>query len=385
MNRTVIARVPARISFGGGGTDLAAYYTRFGGFVVSAAIARYAYVVAREPADGRLSITSADYGIWETSEPGVIPEPEGPLALPRAAVEWFAQRGLGERGVDLFLSSEILPGTGLGSSSSMAVALVRAVAAYLDLAIDAGELAELASHLEIGRLGMPIGKQDQYAGAFGGLNAITFLEGGVEVAPLDLPACVSEALDTRLLLFSTGTTRDSSSILRGQQRDTTTKPAVTRALHCIKALGLQMRDALAAGDLDGFGRLLHAAWEQKKRLSGRVSSSAIDGWYGAARRAGALGGKITGAGGGGFLLLYCPLERQASLRAVLTDLGLRELPFRFDWTGAQILAPAQLESVPSRSNVVSEHMLSTRRALRQGSATRVHAVTRRLEEGTRRA
>lgn len=380
MSRTVIARAPVRVSFGGGGTDLAAYYTRFGGFVVSTAIARYAYVLASDPGDGSISITSADYGTWETFEPGEIPEPNGTLALPRAAIEWFAQRGLRERGIHLFLASEVPPGTGLGSSSAMAVALVRAISEYLGITTDPGDLAELASYLEIGRLGMPIGKQDQYASAFGGLNAITFKKGGVEVAPLGLPAAQVDALDARLLLFSTGKSRDSSSILRGQQRDTTARPLVTESLHRIKALGQDMRTALMEGDLDAFGRFLHRAWEHKKRLSGRVSSSAIDRCYDSARRAGALGGKITGAGGGGFLLLYCTPERQDGVRSALGSLGLHELPFTFDLTGASLIAPTALEDTSIGSNVVSEHMLSTWRARRQGAAAPARAVTRKTQE-----
>jgi D-glycero-alpha-D-manno-heptose-7-phosphate kinase len=333
----VIVRAPLRISFGGGGTDLAAYYTRFGGLVVSAAITRYCYVVANEPPDGGIRLNSADYRVWETYRRGEIPPVREPLALPKAAIACFADRGLGERGIDLFLASEVPPGTGLGSSSAMAVGLVRALAAHLPLPLDAAAVAELACHVEIERLGMPIGKQDHYASAFGGLNAIAFTAGGVNVMPLDVPADVVAALSSRLLLFATGQTRDSAAILRRQRTDTSTNPAVIAALHRLKALAAEMREALETADLDRFGILLGQSWCEKKSLSRRVSTRAIDDWYEAARAAGALGGKITGAGGGGFLLLYCPPRRQGAVRVAMAQAGLRELTFDVDGVGVQVL------------------------------------------------
>lgn len=337
----IIARAPVRISFGGGGTDLGAYFTRFGGFVVSAAITRYAYVMAERPADRGILINSADYHVWHSSSPGEIPPVEEPLALPKAAVERFAGHGLSDRGIELFLASEVPPGTGLGSSSAMAVALIQALASYLDRQLCRSSVAELASWLEIERLHMPIGKQDQYASAFGGLNAISFAADGVEVAPIGLPSDVMAALSARLLLFSTGRSRDSAEILSGQTRDTAMKPGVAESLHRIKELAREMELRLLDGDLDGFGRLLDLGWQQKKRLSGNISSAAIDAWYAAAREAGALGGKITGAGGGGFLLLYCPPGQQGAVRAAMADLGLPEMTFDLDFEGAHVLATSE--------------------------------------------
>ncbi len=334
----VIVRAPVRISFGGGGTDLAAYYDRFGGFVVSAAITRYCYVVARESASRGIRINSADYRIWEAFEPGEIPPVVEPLALPKAAIDWFADHGLRERGVDLFLASEVPPGTGLGSSSAMTVALVYALASYTGMPIDRFSAAELASCLEIERLDMPIGKQDQYASAFGGLNAIEFAAGGVRVEPLNLPPDTITALSSRLLLFSTGRTRDSAAILREQRASTRSDRQIIASLHRIKALAVEMHRALIGEDLDQFGRLLDLGWQEKKRLSTRVSSTVIDQWYGAARKAGALGGKIAGAGGGGFLLLYCPAGRQQAVRAAMARLGLPEFTFDFDFEGAEVLS-----------------------------------------------
>jgi D-glycero-alpha-D-manno-heptose-7-phosphate kinase len=231
----------------------------------------------------------------------------------------------------------------------MAVALLLALATRIGLTPDAAELAEFAAWLEIERLEMPIGKQDQYASAFGGLNTIEFAagaiggQGGVRVRPLGLRPDVLAALNERLLLFSTGQSRHSAQILRQQRADTGADPAVVASLHRIKALAGEMCEALLREDLDHFGRLLDLGWQQKRRLSGKVSSAAIDDWYTAARQAGALGGKITGAGGGGFLLLYCPPPCQSKVRATLAGLGLRELPFDLDHTGARVLAAGNID------------------------------------------
>lgn len=333
----IIARAPLRISFGGGGTDLAAYYERHEGLVVSAAIGRYCTVTVTDTPDGGMRIVSADYGVEETYAPGELPQVAEPLALPKAVLEWFVSRGhLPVGGFALHLSSEVPPGTGLGSSSAMTVALIRALAARARLVLDAAAVAELASWIEITRLGMPIGKQDQYASAFGGLNTIDFRADGVTVRPLTLDAPMRAALDERLLLFSTGQRRDSATIL-GQQRQATGTDALTIArLGRLKALAAEMVATLHDGDLDLFGRLLDVAWREKRGLSSRVSSAAIDRWYEAALAAGALGGKITGAGGGGFLLLYSPPGAAPTVRAALARDGLRELPFAFDRLGARI-------------------------------------------------
>jgi D-glycero-alpha-D-manno-heptose-7-phosphate kinase len=224
----------------------------------------------------------------------------------------------------------------------MTVALIRALAGYLDEPMTPGEVAALACEIEIVQLGMPIGRQDQYASAFGGVNAISFARDGVAVAPLRLRPAALTALNARLLLFFTGQTRHSSQILTQQRRDSKRKPATVESLHRIKALASEIRDALLAEDFDGLGALLDEGWREKKRLSPAISSGAIDEWYAQARRAGALGGKITGAGGGGFLLLYCPPERQAEVRRTMARLGLSELTFTFDSLGGMTLPVAAL-------------------------------------------
>ena len=347
----VIVRAPVRISFGGGGTDLATYYQRHGGFVVSAAIDRYCSVMAHRPVDGGIRITSSDYNVSLYFRPGELPTGGEPLSLPKAALARFALGGLREAGIDLFTASEVPPGTGLGSSSAMACALVRALSTYGGSTLSKAQVADIACALEIEYLGMPIGRQDQYASAFGGLNAIEFTGDGVTVTPLDLPQRVMDELSRRLLLFSTGATRNSASILSQQRTDSGSDQAVIDALHRIKELAYAMRDDLIAHNLDGFGRLLDRCWREKKRLSSRISSSAIDGWYGAAREAGALGGKITGAGGGGYLLLYVPPERIQPVRQVMAAAGLSETTFGFDTSGAQVLS-SQPAAGPSNSRTV---------------------------------
>lgn len=364
----IVVRAPVRISFGGGGTDLEAYYGQYGGIVVSSTISRYCTVVAREPGDGGIRISSADYHLWESFPQGARPSLEPPLALPKAAIAHFAEQGLRERGVELFLASEVPPGTGLGSSSAMAVALVQALALYFGLALEPDEVAEAACRVEIERLGMPIGKQDQYASAYGGLNTIEFASHGVGVVPLNLPVDVTAQLSARLLLFSTGQARDSAEILGPQRRESKSNPVVIESLHRIKALAMEMRAALAASELDEFAMLMDLAWAHKRRLSCKIATDAIDRWYAAAREAGALGGKITGAGGGGFLLLYCPEPRQERLRTTLARRGLCELPFELDVGGVQAFSgvPIPRPGEPVTSHV-PEHEFLARRLRRSRS------------------
>lgn len=333
-----LARAPLRISFGGGGSDLPAYYERYGGFVISAAIDRYAFVAVQSRNDGVTRIRSADYGLTlDVRGDGQEPLAQ-PLALPKAAINSFASEypHLLERGLELCLACEVQPGTGLGSSSAVAVALVSALAGYVGLSMDWRQIAEQACRLEISDLAMPIGKQDQYASAFGGLNALTF-DGSVRVERLSVDPAVVREIESRLLLFSTGKTRAASSILAQQKADIGANSAVTESLHHMKALAQQMRSALLGGDLNEFGRLLDEAWTYKRSLSTKISSAEIDGWYRIAKRAGALGGKIAGAGGGGYLLLFSAPSRVESIRAAMGLCGLRELRFRFSHHGSELL------------------------------------------------
>ncbi len=303
-----------------------------------------------ERADDLIRISSAEYHTWESYPLSPLPPVQQELVLPKAVVSWFVEQGALKTGIDLFLSSEVPPGTGLGSSSAMTVALVHALSALTGRVLAPSELAALACHIEIERLQMPIGKQDQYASAIGGLNTIEFTDQGVYVTPLSLPSGIVSALNSRLLLFNAGQARNSADILGPQRADTAKHPKTIDVLHRMKSLAIEMRLALLAGELDDFGELLDKVWQEKRSLSARVSSSSIDQYYAAARQAGALGGKITGAGGGGFLLLYCPLDCQKEVRGALTQLGLREMMFDIDFMGTQIV-DGKWQSAATLSNV----------------------------------
>lgn len=327
-------QAPVRISFGGGGTDLPAYYRVHGGLVLSTAITAYAQVHVTPTVDKSIVLVSQDYGLVERWEAGCLPVVAEPLRLVKAAVERYGA-ALQKRGARIAVRCAVPPGTGLGSSSAVAVALVTALAQYCGETLGKATAAERACELELGRLAMPIGKQDQYASAFGGLNLIHFTGEDVKVTPVVIGREVTAALDERLLLWSTGKSRDAATILQHQAIASGTQLATIERLHHLKHLAWEMHAALQAADLDGFGRLLDQAWREKRQLSRGISSDAIDAWYRLAQNHGALGGKITGAGGGGFLLLYCPLEQQKTLRMALSDAGLRELQFNFDWQGVQ--------------------------------------------------
>lgn len=332
----ISVRAPLRLSFAGGGTDLPAYYLQHGGLVVSTAITRYARVTAREPGEPIIRVTSTDYRFslsWPSDSMLPIEEP---LSLPKAAIQRFASPDLRKRGIDLRLRCDVPPGTGLGSSSAMAVALVLALTEYLRIPVTAAEVAEAACEIEIERLGMPIGKQDQYAASFGGLNAIAFDAAGVDVSPLRMDGSSRALLAERLLLFSSGRSRSSAEILRQQSRDSATDPGVTASLHRLKALATRARRTLEAGDLDRLGHMLHEAWMAKRGLSSRVSNPEIDRAYAAARAAGAMGGKLVGAGGGGYLLVYAPTESGSAVRLAMADAGFPELRFDLEPQGARL-------------------------------------------------
>jgi D-glycero-alpha-D-manno-heptose-7-phosphate kinase len=333
----LIVRAPTRISLGGGGTDLEAYYAVKGGLVVSAAINRYCYVVLQPDEIDRIEIVGSNYHNVSL-EPSVNSLPwNGGLALPRAAIRHFRLR----RGLRICFGSEVPPGTGLGSSSSLAVALVQSLGTVVGESLSRGEVAEVASDLEINRLGMPIGRQDQYAAAFGGVNAITFDASGVEVRPVAISAQDRSRLERNLMLFYTGTSRHSTDILKHQQRRTAhANPAVIESLDAIKSLAADLQHALETGQIDTVGELLNAAWERKKTLAPSITNAFIDECYALALSRGAIGGKITGAGGGGFLMFYCPRRAQPAVRAALVGRGLIPMDFRFDFTGVHTLLHA---------------------------------------------
>jgi D-glycero-alpha-D-manno-heptose-7-phosphate kinase len=330
----IIARAPVRISFAGGGTDLPAYFMEHGGAVVSTTIDKYVYVVLTVHARPDLQILSSDYRTFFRQAGGEVLFWEGDLNLPKAILHEF---GI-ERGISMFLASEVPPGTGLGSSSTVTVASLKAVSAAAGRHLTKMELAEMATRVEIEKLGMPIGFQDQFAAAFGGLNQFDFRAGGNRAEPLRVSQATLLNLQSRLLLFFTGQARDSTQILARQSENAKQhKPVALEALHAVKAMVAPMRRCLESGDLDQFGKLLHAGWEQKKKFASGVSNERIDQLYAAARNAGALGGKLAGAGGGGFMMLFCETGRQDAVTRVMEAEGLRRMDYALDNGGARVL------------------------------------------------
>src|SRR5947209_5131579 len=274
--KMLIARAPMRISFGGGGTDLEAYYAKYGGLVISTAINKYFYAVITTDEAQDLQVISADYRSLFRHSPYSDLFWNGDLALPKAVLHHFGSR----RGLNLFVASEVPPGTGLGSSSAAAVTLVRAMSTLLEQPMSKQQVAELASYIEISKMGMPIGKQDQYASAFGSLNVITFRSQGVTVEPLHIAPEVRHTLELRLLLFFTGSSRESTSILKQQRKSTEEQDgAVLGALHNIKQVALQVRTCLERGDLEEFALLLDYSWHEKRRLAPGLSTDFIDECY----------------------------------------------------------------------------------------------------------
>jgi D-glycero-alpha-D-manno-heptose-7-phosphate kinase len=319
----IITRSPLRISLGGGGTDLPSYYRDHGGFVLSAAIDKYVYITLHQ--------TFVDYLIIkysQTERVTSLDEIQHPLIrealrLVKAAPEYL----------ELASMSDIPAGTGLGSSGSFTTALLHALHTHQGSILNRHELAEQACYLEMDVLREPVGKQDQYIAAFGGITAFHIdTDGTVNVEPLKLSSETLFNLEDNLLLFFTGYSRSASSILREQdERSKERDQSIIDNLHFVKTLGHDSRSALAEGDLRRFAEIMHVHWEHKKKRSQAMSNPCIDEWYELARRNGALGGKLIGAGGGGFLMFYT--ENKTFLRAAMRRAGLREVRLRFDFSG----------------------------------------------------
>lgn len=343
----LIARAPVRISFGGGGTDLAAYYSRYGGMVVSASINKYIYGIVTKNFDTTFQVISADYRTSVLNLPtgaGAAPPGDvGEMRLAQAVYEHFGLR----LPINVFIASEVPPGTGLGSSGATAAMLCTVFSALTNEGMNKQEIAEAAYQIEIERLNAPVGKQDQYAAAFGGLNCFEFGPDGVTVSPLQMSGTTVRKLERRLMLFYTGATRQARTILQ-EQRDNSERSGgrTVESLHKIKELGWQIKAALEQCRLDDFGQMLDESWQHKKALASGVTNEFIDTAYAAARAQGAMGGKITGAGGGGFLMLYCHEEHQDDVRAALGDLGLKQVRCAFEFEGARVLLHTTMLSSP---------------------------------------
>ena len=325
----IVTRAPFRIPLGGGGTDLPSYYSRFGGFVISVAINRYLYVcVNRPPADDLIRVKYSRYEQVET-----VDDIEHDLVRPALKELELAAN------LEIASMADVPAGTGLGSSGAYVVALLAALYELKREKIPTQSLAEHACHIEMNLAGHPVGKQDQYMAAFGGFTCLEIdTDGRVQVTPLDVSLGTIEALRAGVVLFSTGILRSSSEILLDQREQTERQmPEVIDSLHRTKELGLTIKNALEEGDVERFGLLLDEHWREKKRRSEKISDPRIDAWYELAKESGALGGKILGAGGGGFLLFYCRQPDKSKLRESLREAGLREMSYDFDFEGAKVL------------------------------------------------
>ncbi len=330
----LIARAPLRLSLAGGGTDLEAYYSKYGGAVLSGTIDKYFYVFLSLTDRQHIQVSSSDYQTFYRQRLDESPIWDGDLRLPKAIIDHFGIH----MGLSVFLASQAPPGTGLGSSSTVAVALIKAMATLCGQRLSRQEVAELACHIEIEKLKMPIGKQDQYAASFGGLNYFEFSSSGVAVEAVEIPQGLLSELESRLMLFFTGRSRNAAEILCEQKRSSEgNRATVIEALHVIKDTAVGMREDLRRGDIRTVGHWLHRSWVAKRQLARGISDPWIDQWYEMACAAGATGGKIAGAGGGGFLLLYCEPEHQDVVTETLQASGLNRLDFRFESGGAMVI------------------------------------------------
>ena len=323
----IITRSPLRITLGGGGTDLPSYYLQHEGFLIAAAIDRYIYITIHQTFIDELIVKYSKLERVMTLE-----ELEHPIV--REALRLVGQS---PNALEITSMADIPAGTGLGSSGSFTTALLKALHALKRNLIHPRELAEQACHIEIDLLKEPIGKQDQYIAAYGGITCFHFRkDGGVDAAPLQIDDEIKHNLEDSLVMFFTGYSRKAGSILKEQDDKTRRADSdMVQNLHFVKDLGLRSRATLEAGDLDGFGKLMDEHWQHKKRRSGGMSNPKIDEWYELAMKSGATGGKLIGAGGGGFLLFHA--KDKTKLRHAMIGAGMREVRFRFDYEGTKIV------------------------------------------------
>lgn len=329
MANMVMARAPVRLPLGGGGTDLPFYCSKFGGLLLSVAINKYVYVMVNcPPIDDKVRVKARI-----NEEVDHYSEIKNELV--RASLQHFNITS----GVEISFMSDVTDGTGLGTSGAYAVCLANALSYLNRKPLDPKDLAEAASHIEMNLLGRSCGKHDQYMAAFGGINILKIAEDGlVKVEEPEIPQDVLDELKNNLLLFYTGEKHESESILGEQKRMANSGDEATiNHYHRIKDIGLMIIDALERGDLINFGQLMHSHWQVKRDLPGGVSNERFNDLYDLARTRGALGGKIIGAGGGGFFMFFCERNKRRSLRHAMQEAGLREIRFSYDWDGAVLL------------------------------------------------
>lgn len=323
----IIARSPLRITLGGGGTDLPSYYREHEGFLISGAIDRYIYVTVMRPFAEGIYLKYSE--LEHVASVGQVKH--------RIIGEALRMQNLNTPQIEVTTLADIPAGTGLGSSGSFTTALLKALYAHRRQLIHPQELAELACHIEIDRLGEPIGKQDQYIAAYGGLTCFTFhKDNSVTAVPLKVSMDTLFDLEDNILLFFTGYSRSASDILKDQDaRTQSSDDEMLKNLHFVKELGYRAKGALEEGNTGKFGELMHEHWEHKKRRSGGMSNPKIDEWYRLGIKNGAMGGKLVGAGGGGFLMFYA-VDRNR-LRHAMSRAGLEEVRFGFDFEGTKVM------------------------------------------------
>jgi len=325
----IVSRAPVRFSLGGGGTDLPSYAHQHGGFVVAAAVDKFVFVCVAKRFYPTIRLAYSKSEIVESVD-------QIEHRIFKAALQMTGLSG----GLELHSLADVPANTGLGSSSSFTVALLNGLHAYKREFVPAAELAREACRLEIDVLGEPIGKQDQYISTYGGISAMTFHpDGSVDVERLPLKGEVIDELESNLLIYYSGVERSASQVLTQQAKTITqnTDAAVER-MHRIKALGHDTKKVLLSGDVDNYGEMLHEHWTNKRKLAAGMSDGTIDEHYEAARKAGAIGGKLMGAGGGGFFMFYVRAGERRRVHETLARRGLRPMRFRFDFDGARIAA-----------------------------------------------
>jgi D-glycero-alpha-D-manno-heptose-7-phosphate kinase len=325
----IVSRAPVRFSLGGGGTDLPSYSREHGGFVVAAAVDKYIFVCLARRFYDKMRLAYSDVEIVDSAE-----EVKHRI-LRHALIETGVLRG-----IELHSLADVPANTGLGSSSSFTVAVLNALHTYNRRSVPAEQLAREACRIEIELLKEPIGKQDQYIAAYGGISAMTFnRDGSVDVERLPLRDEVIDELESNLVIYYTGVERSASAVLKEQAKTIVeNRDAAVQRMHRIKELGRETKRILMAGELDTYGEMLHEHWTNKRKLASNMTDSAIDEHYEAARKAGALGGKLMGAGGGGFFMFYVRAAERRRVQETLAARGLRPLRFRFDFDGARIVA-----------------------------------------------
>lgn len=324
----IITRTPFRVPLGGGGTDLPSYYSKYGGFIFSAAIDKYMFISINQPlVDDLIRIK---YSKSET----VSSIDEVQHEIVREALQYLGFKNA----IEVVSMADVPAGTGLGSSGAYTVGLLNGLHTLKRESLTLQQLAEEACKIEIDILNKPIGKHDQYLAAFGGLTCLEIeKDGNVKVCSGKISHAIIDELEKNILLFFTGISRDANEILSSQSKGAEREDSqIVDTLHRIKEIGYQIKDALESGNLAKFGYLLDKHWHVKKNLSGKISDSEIDRLYEKAKENGALGGKIMGAGGGGFFMFYCE-EHRNHLRKAMAEEGLREMRYRFDFEGSKVL------------------------------------------------